>query len=288
MTELVQFSAVAPTPTGVIRAVRHRLDALERDLAGVRAALATAEAELIAAKTDATPEPVALTTDQVAHMLGLSRSTVTAMIGRRELASIKARPRSLSRGGRRRRCSVSRSPDGRSSIHKRSDGAGKLMTGPDTTLSAYLDTWITARTAVVRPSTLAGYRTDRAHVARSGIGAVKLRALTPEHIERLYAAVLAYLGLREGEALGLRWADVDLDRGELRVRHALSWLPWRHGCDIAGAPTCGKRAACLARTRACSWPPWGGGRRWRWSSVTRTWTLIRLAGSRGGPRIVPR
>jgi excisionase family DNA binding protein len=89
MTELAQFSAVAPTPTGVIRAVRDRLDALERDLAGARTALATAEAELIAAKTDATPEPVALTTDQVAHMLGLSRSTVTAMIGRRELASIK-------------------------------------------------------------------------------------------------------------------------------------------------------------------------------------------------------
>lgn len=129
---------------------------------------------------------------------------------------------------------MSRAADGRSSIHKRSDGtgwdgwvsfgtdpasgrrarkhvrgrtraevsdkirelesardAGKLMTGPDTTLSAYLDTWMAARTSVVRPSTLAGYRTDLRHVARSGVGAVKLRALAPEHIERLYAAVLA-------------------------------------------------------------------------------------------------
>ncbi len=36
-----------------------------------------------------TPEPVALTTTQVAGLLGLSRSTVTLMIGREELASVK-------------------------------------------------------------------------------------------------------------------------------------------------------------------------------------------------------
>jgi integrase len=40
------------------------------------------------------------------------------------------------------------------------------------------------------------------------------------------------LGLRQGEALGLRWADVDLD-GEpptLTVRRALSRRRWQHGC----------------------------------------------------------
>lgn len=60
----------------------------------------------------------------------------------------------------------------------------------------------------------------------------QLRALTPDEsrrfldavrgdrLEALYAVALA-LGLRQGEALGLRWQDVDLDAGELRVRVAL-------------------------------------------------------------------
>jgi integrase len=63
---------------------------------------------------------------------------------------------------------------------------------------------------------------------------------------------LAFLGLRQGEALGLRWADIDLDKGELRVRHALSWLPWKHGCtDLAtgmsGGPGCGERPSSCPR-----------------------------------------
>jgi len=41
-------------------------------------------------------------------------------------------------------------------------------------------------------------------------------------------------GLRQGEALGLRWPYVDLDAGELRVWFQLQRLPWRHGCaDVA-------------------------------------------------------
>jgi integrase len=70
-------------------------------------------------------------------------------------------------------------------------GCGTLPTGPDRTLSSYLDTWTKARATVVRPTTLSGYRTDLGHVARSGVGRVKLRNLTPEHIEGIYAAVLA-------------------------------------------------------------------------------------------------
>jgi len=35
-------------------------------------------------------------------------------------------------------------------------------------------------------------------------------------------AVIAGTGLRRGELLGLRWQDVDLDRGELHVRRSLS------------------------------------------------------------------
>ena len=41
---------------------------------------------------------------------------------------------------------------------------------------------------------------------------------------RYYVAVvvMAATGLRRGEVCGLSWSDVDLTRGELRVRHTLS------------------------------------------------------------------
>jgi integrase len=129
---------------------------------------------------------------------------------------------------------VSKAADGRSSIHRRTDGTGwegwislgtdpatgkrrrrhvrgrtkaevdekikaleaarsmgAVTAGPDTALLTYLRSWANARAAVVRPNTLSGYRTDLLHVERSGVGAVKLRTLTAEHIERIYAAVLA-------------------------------------------------------------------------------------------------
>jgi excisionase family DNA binding protein len=89
MTGTTRLSAVQPTPVGVIRAVEERLDGLERELAAARDALAAAEAELIAAHRQSEAGPDALTTDQVARALGLSRSTVTAMISRRELPSVK-------------------------------------------------------------------------------------------------------------------------------------------------------------------------------------------------------
>jgi integrase len=47
-----------------------------------------------------------------------------------------------------------------------------------------------------------------------------LQAARGERLEALYAVALA-LGLRQGEALALRWQDVDLVAGTLRVRHTL-------------------------------------------------------------------
>lgn len=41
-----------------------------------------------------------------------------------------------------------------------------------------------------------------------------------DRLEALYTLALA-VGLRQGEALGLRWEDVDLERGVLNVRHSL-------------------------------------------------------------------
>jgi integrase len=63
-------------------------------------------------------------------------------------------------------------------------------------------------------------------------------------------SVALALGLRQGEALGLRWDDVDLDIGTLKVRRQLQRRQWRHGCAARDqSPTCGTRAAsCPART----------------------------------------
>jgi len=47
-----------------------------------------------------------------------------------------------------------------------------------------------------------------------------LDAVKDHRLEALYSVALA-LGLRLGEALGLRWQDVDFDRGTLTIRYAL-------------------------------------------------------------------
>jgi integrase len=47
-----------------------------------------------------------------------------------------------------------------------------------------------------------------------------LEAMKRDRLEALYSVALA-IGLRHGEALGLRWDDVDLDKGILIVRAAL-------------------------------------------------------------------
>ena len=71
-------------------------------------------------------------------------------------------------------------------------------------------------------------------------------------------------GLRQGEALGLRWRFCDIDvpegqEGEARVWAQLQRLTWEHGCDDAHA--CGRKhhktrpcpAKCSRHTRVC--PP---------------------------------
>ena len=47
-----------------------------------------------------------------------------------------------------------------------------------------------------------------------------LDSVRGDRLEVLYTVALA-LGLRQGEALGLRWQDVELEQGTLRVRHDL-------------------------------------------------------------------
>lgn len=57
------------------------------------------------------------------------------------------------------------------------------------------------------------------------------------HPVRWYLALA--LGLRQGEALGLKWADVDLTTGILRVRRSRLRPKYEHGCSR----TCGKEHA---------------------------------------------
>ena len=45
-----------------------------------------------------------------------------------------------------------------------------------------------------------------------------------------FALALA-LGIRQGEALGLEWRDLNVEEGTLTIRRALQRHTWRHGCD---------------------------------------------------------
>lgn len=59
-------------------------------------------------------------------------------------------------------------------------------------------------------------------------------------------AVALSLGLRQGEALGLKWTDVDLDGGVLMVRRSRRRPQYAHGCG----DTCGRKAGyCPQRRR---------------------------------------
>ena len=81
----------------------------------------------------------------------------------------------------------------------------------------------------------AGALADAPRVVRA-----EVQSLTPDQARtflaviadhHLYALIVVAVscGLREGELLGLRWPDLDLDRGVLHVRHALERLGkgWR-------------------------------------------------------------
>ncbi|MFF2215027.1 tyrosine-type recombinase/integrase [Streptomyces antibioticus] len=63
-------------------------------------------------------------------------------------------------------------------------------------------------------------------------------------------SVGAALGLRQGEALGMRWSYLDFETGMLRVHWQLQRLKWRHGCEDPHA--CGERLHRKACKRDCT------------------------------------
>lgn len=74
-----------------------------------------------------------------------------------------------------------------------------------------------------------------------------------------FALALA-VGLRQGEAIGLKWSDLDPQAGTLTIRRALQRGTWRHGCNDPHA--CGGkhhkvkpcREGCKAHKRTCPSP----------------------------------
>lgn len=57
------------------------------------------------------------------------------------------------------------------------------------------------------------------------------------------------LGLRRGEALGLKWSRIDLDAGLLRTPRQIQRHKWKHGCD--DPQKCGER---LHKVKPCKQP----------------------------------
>jgi integrase len=103
--------------------------------------------------------------------------------------------------------------------------------------------------------TALGEAVRRGHVARNVAELARPPRVRPEPVEPFnltevrailaasdadgygarWALALA-LGLRQGEALGLHWADVDLDRGLLTIRRTRARPRFAHGCSS----NCGK------------------------------------------------
>ena len=69
-------------------------------------------------------------------------------------------------------------------------------------------------------------------------------------------SVALALGLRQGEALGLRWSHIDLETGVIRAWFQVQRTPWQHGC--ANPYACGEarhRPACPATCKRHSHDP---------------------------------
>ncbi|GAA4599126.1 site-specific integrase [Planotetraspora phitsanulokensis] len=76
-----------------------------------------------------------------------------------------------------------------------------------------------------------------------------LEAAKPRRNAARWSVALA-LGIRQGEALGLRWPFVDLETGVIKAWYQAQRSPWRHGCD--GPHECGAewhRVPCKPRCK---------------------------------------
>jgi integrase len=84
---------------------------------------------------------------------------------------------------------------------------------------------------------------EREVVPLTIVEARAILAAASQHPNAVKWAIALGLGLRQGEALGLQWADIDLAAGTLSVRRSLRQGRWQHGCGDPGA--------CSARPQNC-------------------------------------
>ena len=88
------------------------------------------------------------------------------------------------------------------------------------------------------------------------VQAAEMRALSPDQARQLLSAakgdplealyVLAVtVGLRQGELLGLKWQDVDLDGGRLQVRRSIAWLTGRRAIEQEPKSAKSRRSVAL-------------------------------------------
>lgn len=83
-------------------------------------------------------------------------------------------------------------------------------------------------------------RIDDHEVVPIGVGdAQSILAVAKERRNGARWAVALSIGLRQGEALGLCWEDIDWEAGTLRVRRAIQRVAWKHGCKNL---SCGLKA----------------------------------------------
>lgn len=197
-------------------------------------------------------------------------------------------------------------------LEKQRDSGRVRKAGRAWTVEQWLIHWVENIAApTVRPTTLDGYRFAVYKHLIPGVGAHRINRLEAEHLEKLYARMMASglaagtahqthrtvrtalneavrrghlaenpavlakpprlseeeiepltlqevrrildtaarqrnsarwaialaLGLRQGESLGLKWIDVDLDAGRLMTRRSRQRPAWAHGCG----GTCGRK-----------------------------------------------
>lgn len=206
-------------------------------------------------------------------------------------------------------------------LERARETGGVRSVGQRWTVASWLTYWLDNVAAPsVRENTIAGYRVAVTKHLVPGVGAHRLEALQPEHLERLYRrmqdtgsapatahqahrtiraalneavrrghlarnpashaksprlatteiepysveevrrllaeaskhrnsarwALALALGLRQGEVLGLRWSDVDLATGTLRVRRSRLRPQYGHGCG----GTCDRSAGYCPQRRS--------------------------------------
>lgn len=77
------------------------------------------------------------------------------------------------------------------------------------TVARWLRYWLTTRMSI-RPTTLRVYTQHVEAYLIPAIGQIRLAEVTTRHLTAMF-------GLRRGEAAGVRWQDVDLDRRQLSI-----------------------------------------------------------------------